>query len=280
MHIKNKSGFIAMIALSIPTFVISSALTLPTALAASIPQPSASVGTATTVAIPSDALNAKFLDQNGVSHSLAELKGDSAILVPFLTLCGDTCPFTTANMLQLQQKLNQAHAATVKVIGIDVDPYRDSVARLKAYANLIGANFELWTAAGSTSMPMLTKKELAMKNPVGTGDINSNLLAIEKFLGYSVQVVPQGNPPSTDWMAPYKPLTYDINHSDGFAVIDPTQKVRFISRTAPAFTGTLSKTLATFMGYKSNIYKSPVYKGGWTPTEALSAIEWVTQTTY
>ena len=79
-----------------------------------------------------------------------------------------------------------------------------------------------------------------------------------------MQVVPQSVPAPTDWMAPHDLLSYDINHSDGFWIIDANQSVRFASGDLPAFTGTLSKVLSTFMGYKSNIYNSPVYKGGWT----------------
>ena len=66
---------------------------------------------------------------------------------------------------------------------------------------------------------------------------------------------------ATDWMAPHDLLSYDINHSDGFWIIGANQTVRFISGDLPAFTGTLSKVLSTFMGYKSNIYNNPVYKG-------------------
>ena len=81
-------------------------------------------------------------------------------------------------------------------------------------------------------------------------------------------------------MAPHMKLTYDINHSDGFWIINGAQQVRFVSGDMPAFTGTLSKTLATFMGYKSNIYKNPVYKGGWTSSQALQALEWVANRTF
>ena len=274
--IMKKRSLILLAGISIT--ILAAVLPSTFASAALIPQPPASVGTATTVAIPNNVLQADFVDQNRTHHTLAELKGSTAILVPLLTLCGDTCPFTSANMQQIQQKLSENHIKNVRVIGIDVDPYRDTPARLMAYTMMINANFQIWTAAGSTSVPSFTKAQLAMKDPLGSGDINQNLLAIEKFLGYSVQVVPQSNPPANDWMTPFKPLTYDINHSDGFAIIDGNQRVRFISGTSPAFTGTLSKTLATFMGYKSNIYKNPVYKGGWTPAEAIQALSWVMQT--
>jgi cytochrome oxidase Cu insertion factor (SCO1/SenC/PrrC family) len=248
-----------------------------TASASSVKQPPASVGVATSLPLPAAVANAKFLNQDGQPETLKSLSGKTIFIVPVLTLCSDTCPFTTGNLLQLQAHLDAVKASNVRIVALDVDPYRDNVTRLKAYAKLIGANFQLWTEQGTTTTPVLTKKELASKNPVGTGDINANLLAIEKFFGWSVQVVPQGTPPSTDWMAPHEKLTYDINHSDGFWIVNAAQQVRFLSGTKPAFTGTLSKVLSTFMGYTSNIYKSPTWKGGWTPSEALQAIDWVIQ---
>jgi protein SCO1/2 len=250
------------------------------ASAGRIPQPPASVGTATSTPLTPAVANAKFLNQDGTPETLGSLKGKTVFLVPYLTLCGDTCPFTTGNLLQLQALLTKARANDVVVVGIDVDPYRDTRARIAAYAKLFGARFQLWTEQGSTTTPTLTPKEISAKNPVGQGDINANLLAIEKFFGWTVQVVPQPVPPTNDWMAPHDQLSYDINHSDGFWVINAKQRVSFASGDLPAFTGTLSRVLATFMGYKSNIYKSAVYKSGWTPSEALKAIEWVSNSRY
>jgi len=257
----------------------TAALTTPS-YAATIAAPPSAVGVSTETAVPANVLNAAFGDEMGMTQSLGALKGKTVLVVPLLTLCGDTCPFTSANMVQIEQKLAADKASNVVVAGVSVDPYRDTPSRTTAYLKLINGNFDIWTAAGSTTTPLLTKADLAEKNPVGSGDTNANLSALEKFFGWTVQVVPQSTPPATDWMAPYKPLTYDINHSDGFWIIDPTQHVRFVSGTQPAFTGTLSKTLATFMGYKSNIYKSPVYKGGWTPAQVLQALSFVDQRKY
>lgn len=255
-------------------------LGLPAGAAVKPAQPKASVGVATNVAFTKAVATAKFINQDGKAETLGSLKGKTVFLVPYLTLCGDTCPFTTGNLLQLQTKVDQSKASNVEVVGIDVDPYRDTRARIAAYAKLFGANFQLWTEVGYTSTPYITDKEYASKNPIGHGDRNSNLTTIEKFFGWTVQVVPQDVPPPTDWMAPHDPLSYDINHSDGFWVIDARQEVRFVSGDRPAFTGKLSAVLSAFMGYKSNIYNSPVYKGGWTPAEGLQAIEWVSGTKY
>ncbi len=260
--------------------LIATALISTSVLAAAtapIKPPPASVGVATTLAVPKSVLDAQFVNQSGQHETLGSLKGKTVFVVPVLTLCSDTCPFTTGNLLQLQAHIEATKTSKVEIVAIDVDPFRDTVQRLSAYAKLIGATFQIWTERGATTTPTLTKKELSSKNPIGTGDINANLLLIEKFFGWSVQVVAQGNPPAVDWMAPYHKLTYDINHSDGFWVVDASQQVRFVSGTKPAFTGKLSKVLSTFMGYKSNIYNSPIWKGGWTPSDALDAIDWVAQ---
>lgn len=243
-------------------------------------QPPPSVGVPTLQPVPRAVLDAQFVNQRGQDVTLGSLKGREVLVVPLLTLCGDTCPFTSGNLLQLQDKLNALHASNVTLLTLSVDPYRDTVARLAAYAQLMDANFQLWTERGPTTTPTLTAAELKSKDPVGTGDTNANLTLVEHFLGWTVQVVPQDTPPPTDWMAPHEKLTYDIQHSDGFWIINAAQQVRFVSGTKPAFTGKLSKVLATFMGYKSNIYKHPVYNPGWTPTEALQALEWVAGKTF
>ncbi len=248
----------------------------PSGAAANFPQPPSKVGVATSIALPVAVRDAKFVDQNGTPETLGALKGRTVFVVPLLTLCGDTCPFTSGNLLQLQTRIDAAKVGNVAVIAIDVDPYRDTRSRIAAYAKLIGANFQIWTESGATSTPYIPIKEYAKKNPVGKGDRNANLTTIEKFLGWTVQVVPQSVPAPTDWLAPHDLLSYDINHSDGFWIIDANQSVRFVSGDLPAFTGRLSSVLSTFMGYKSNIYNSPVFKGGWTPTEAIQALQWVT----
>jgi protein SCO1/2 len=247
----------------------------PSGASTTFAQPPAKVGVATTTALPTAVRDAKFVNQDGAAETLGSLRGKTVFVVPLLTLCGDTCPFTSGNLLQLQSKILTAKASNIEVVALDVDPYRDTRNRIAAYAKLISANFQIWTEAGPTSTPYITNKAYASKNPTGKGDKNANLTAIEKFLGWTVQVVPQPVPATNDWMAPHDLLSYDINHSDGFWIIDAKQSVRFVSGDLPAFTGKLSKVLSAFMGYKSNIYNSPVYKGGWTPSQATQAIEWV-----
>ena len=44
------------------------------------------------------------------------------------------------------------------------------------------------------------------------------LHAVSQFFGFVYQKVPEDSPPSIDWLTG-KPLTYDIDHSDGYVLI-------------------------------------------------------------
>jgi cytochrome oxidase Cu insertion factor (SCO1/SenC/PrrC family) len=240
----------------------------------------ASAGKKVSIQLPQSILNAPFFNQDGAKVNLAALKGKTVVLVPIMDLCMDTCPFTTANLNKVQAKLSSDKASNVVLIAVDVDPYRDNQARIKAYQTMINANYQFWGEPGVTTKPILTKKEMAMKNPIGEGGHNATLDTFAKFFGWQINVVPQSTPPANDWMAPYKPLTYDISHSDGFWIIDQSQKVRFETQNLPTFTGTLNKELSQFMGDKSNIYTKPTYQNGWTPNQLLLALSSVDGTMY
>lgn len=230
--------------------------------------PSTKVGYAVSASLPTAVANAQFLDQDGASVTLGGLRGNTVFIVPFLTLCPDTCPFTTGNLLQLKNLLETHHDSNVDVVAITVDPYRDSVSRLSAYATMIGANFSLWTPAGTTT----PAKAPAKASGVGTGDKNANLTTVAKFFGWQTQVVQQDKPAATDWMAPHEPLTYDVGHSDGFFVVNASQKLRFIATHAPQFHGTISTDLYNFMNAGGKYTMTHPTKNGWTVAQALQAL--------
>ena len=233
--------------------------------------PSTKVGYAVSAALPSNVANAQFLDQNGASVTLGGLRGDTVFVVPILTLCPDTCPFTTGNLLQLENQLTAHHDTKVDIVAITVDPYRDSVARLAAYASMVGANFSLWTPVGATT----TAKATTKASGVGTGDKNANLTSVAKFFGWQAQITQQGKPAATDWMAPYAALTYDVSHSDGFFVINASQQLRFIATHAPQFHGTIATNLYNFMNEGGKYTMTHPTKNGWTVAQALQALSFV-----
>ena len=91
---------------------------------------------------------------------------------------------------------------------ITVDPGRDTPARLAAYSKEFGADWVLLTGTPS------------------------NLNALWKFFGVSVQIVPEEQPAKIDWWTG-QPLTYDVNHTDGYFLIDAAGHERFSDSNPP-----------------------------------------------
>ncbi len=249
------------------------AASIPAGASSPPPKPSSKLGVIVNVPLTKDLLDAAFTNEAGKTVHLGDYTGDTIFLVPFLSLCEDTCPFTTGNLLQMQAVLKKHKDTKVLVVTISTDPYRDTPARIAAYAKLIGSNFEIWTPQGTTTTPV-PPKNYSGKDSVGTGDENATLTAFEKFFGWQVQVVKEGKPAGVDWMAPHEKLTYDINHSDGFWVINSANVVRFESGDLPNFHGKLAAALVAFLSSDGkSAYKHP-YKG-WTPTNGIQVMSWV-----
>jgi len=173
------------------------------------------------------------------------------MLVPFLSLCTDICPLDTGNLLQMEKVVRDDHeTAKVQIVEMSVDPQRDTPARLAAYANLTGATWELVTEP---------PQELAQ---------------FERFFGWVVQRAKEDSPPSIDWWTG-KPLTYDINHSDGYILVDNHGTERFSTGAAPDFHGTLNATLHRFLSSQGRDHLTHPQSPGWNPTTALQALGWL-----
>lgn len=216
------------------------------------PAPRASLGVATNVSIPSSVWNMNFTDSTGQSRTLSSLKG-TTLIVPFLTLCPDVCPFTTGNAIQTARILQAHHATNVRVIEVTVDPRRDSVARLAKYRTMVG----------------LTSSDVAISywraSPADT-------TTMMRFFGMTTEKMAVDSV-HRDWMTG-KPITYELDHSDGFYVVSSNGKLRYVSGLSARFVGTLTKAMKNYlndMGLATLAKPSP----GWTPTDAVSALSYV-----
>ncbi len=128
--------------------------------------------------------------------SLAGLRGKVVVLAPFLSLCQDECPLVTGAFISLQRDLRAAgQAHRVVFVEATVDPGRDTVARLAAYEKEFGADWDLWTG---------TPAQIA---------------SFWKPFGVEYQKVPEEQPPKDDWWTG-QPLTYDVEHTDGYILIN------------------------------------------------------------
>jgi protein SCO1 len=181
----------------------------------------------------------------GGPTSLAAYRGKVVVLTPFLTLCSEVCPLTTGAYLQMQHDARAAGlAGDVVFLEASVDGWRDSPARLRAFAKRTRATF-----------PMVTGSP-------------AQLRALWRFLGIGYRRVPQGHPPATDWWTG-KPLTFDVEHTDGLFIIDRTGHERVIMLGMPALGGNLEPNLKSLLS-DTGLQNLKHPQAGWTVPQALA----------
>jgi protein SCO1 len=87
--------------------------------------------------------NLKFTNQLGKKVSLDDLKGKIIVVDFFFTSCPTICPGLARNMKRLQDSYKQ-NDNIVQFLSISIDPVRDSVPRLRAFADRYNANHDSW----------------------------------------------------------------------------------------------------------------------------------------
>jgi len=209
--------------------------------------PPASQGIVENRAVPSIPL----ISSSGAPTSLAAYRGKYIVLADFLSLCQDECPLVTGAFIGLQRDVRAAGLGKkVVFMEITVDPDRDTPARLTAYKKEFGADW-----------PLLT----------GTP---ANLKSLWKFFGVSVQIVPEAQPAKIDWYTG-KPLTYDVNHTDGYILIDPSGHERFSDSNPPDLHGHLKTSLKNLLNAGGLVNLNSQTHPNWTVPEALASISWL-----
>ena len=138
-------------------------------------------------------------------------------MAPFLSLCQDECPLVTGAFIALQRDVRAAGLGS-KVVFMEITRGSRArhPARLAAYSKEFGAD---WVLATGTP---------------------ANLNALWRFLGVSVQIVPEEQPAKIDWYTG-TPLTYDVDHTDGYFLIDASGHERFSDSNPPNLHGQLDQ---------------------------------------
>jgi protein SCO1/2 len=205
-------------------------------------------GIVTDMPLTSRLLAQPLTNQYGRTVRLSDLRGRAVLLVPFLSLCTDICPMTTGNLLEVYRSLVADHAESkVEIVELTVDPGRDTPARLAAYARLTGARWQLLT-----------------EQP-------GELVALARFLGFTYERAPADTPPAIDWWTG-KPLTYDVNHSDDYYVVDGAGAERVVDQAAPSFSGRLNAKLYRFLSEEGRRHLAEPQHPAWTPADVLNAL--------
>ncbi|MGI8950613.1 MAG: SCO family protein [Chitinophagaceae bacterium] len=108
-------------------------------------------GRQTTDSIWHTTANIRLVNQLGDTVNLYDIKGKAIVIDFFFTSCASICPTLTKNMVKLQQSflkggdaMDPVDSSIVQFVSFTVDPERDSVARLKAYADRFGVNHDNW----------------------------------------------------------------------------------------------------------------------------------------
>jgi cytochrome oxidase Cu insertion factor (SCO1/SenC/PrrC family) len=182
---------------------------------------SAGLGTTIHQPVPTELRELPLTNQRGQRVDLASWPGRTVLLVPFLTLCQDVCPLTTGNLLEVQQSLRaDHHASNVQIVELTVDPVRDTPGRLAAYGKLTHSDWQLVTTSPA------------------------ELARLAKFFGFYYQKVPDTSRDARDWWTG-KLLTYYVDHSDNYFVIDRAGIERVVQDAPPNFHGHLNPKLSS-----------------------------------
>ena len=95
--------------------------------------------------------NITLVNQLGDTVSLHDIQNKVIVADFFFTSCASMCPKLTKNMVKLQRSFakggDRFHAidtSVVQFVSFTIDPERDSVPRLKAYADRFGVNHDNW----------------------------------------------------------------------------------------------------------------------------------------
>jgi protein SCO1/2 len=186
-------------------------------------------------------------NEHGKPTSLAAFRGRVVVLTPFLTLCHEVCPLTTGAFLAMQRALERAGLVRrVVFVEVSVDPWRDSPARLRAFARMTGVRFPLLTG---------TRGQLAR---------------FWRFFGIAFWRTKEGAPPDTDWLTG-KPLIFDVSHTDGLLLLDARGRERIVDLGMPMAGERLPRTLARLLNPEGRRdLERPV--AGWTIQQGLDDI--------
>jgi cytochrome oxidase Cu insertion factor (SCO1/SenC/PrrC family) len=217
---------------------------------ANLQPPSPSIGDTLNQPVPPAIAKIHLENQKGQQVTLDQFKGRTVLLVPFLTSCQEECPITTGALLVAQRSIAaEGLSHKVAIVEVTVDPGRDTPDRMAAFGRLTGSTW-----------PLLTGSSAAIGS-------------LWHHFGIYYQKVAEGSPPGINWET-NRPYTYDVDHSDGFVLLDAHVHERFIAG-GMASIGQIPANLEKLLDSQGKTDLQNPGGGSWTVTDALNAIGWV-----
>jgi len=218
--------------------------------------PSAYLGTVLDKPVPAGIADLPLTTDAGQPTSLAAWHGQVVVLADFLTLCQETCPLTTGNLLMMDRAVRAAGLGRrVRFAELTVDPGRDTPSRLRAYRKLIGA---------PANWLLLTARPAVIEQ-------------IWRYFGVWYQRAGEGRPAAADWLTG-RALTYDVDHADALLYLDASGHLRFTVMGAPNASGApVAPALRRFLDAKGRANLNHPDASTWTPADGLGPIAWLTK---
>jgi protein SCO1 len=134
--------------------------------------------------------NIRLVNQLGDTVNLYDIKGKAIIMDFFFTSCASICPALTKNMAMLQRgflkggdPMDPVENNVVQFLSFSIDPERDSVARLKAYADRFSAKHDSWwfLTGNKDSIDNFAFQELKV-DKFSTEPIDPNFVHTSRFV--------------------------------------------------------------------------------------------------
>jgi protein SCO1/2 len=253
---RQAAGLAALLAAVLAAVLAAGAIVAGCGASPAVPgPPSAYLGTVVDRPLPAGIADLPLTTDAGRPTSLGAWRGQVVVLADFLTLCQETCPLTTGNLLVMDRAVIAAGLGErVRFAELTVDPNRDTPARLRAYRALTGA---------PANLLLLTGRPAAIER-------------IWQYLGVWYQRVGEESPPGIDWLTG-RPLTYDVNHEDALLYLDASGRVRFVVVGAPNASGApVAPALRRFLSAQGRAALVHPDASTWTAAQALAPISWLT----
>ena len=219
--------------------------------------PGPSVGQQLDAPLPSPVAQADLRSVSGRHFTLAALHGKVLVISDMMTLCQETCPLDTANVVAAARAVERAGLGNqVMFLSITIDPTRDTVAQLAAYRHLYSPAPADWLTV--TAAP-------------------ATLSALWKQLGVYIQRVPTTPPAPRNWRTGQR-LSYDLTHSDEVFFVDRQGHERFLLEGAPhvAAGAPMPGALKNFMDAKGHQNLTNPDPQAWTLAQELDVVSWLT----
>lgn len=217
--------------------------------------PGDNVGTRLHQQVPASLLHLPLRDETGRTRQLADFGGKVLVISDAMTLCQETCPIDTAELVQTARRIDAAgQGAKVEFLSITVDPERDTPHRLAAYRGLFARPPDNWT--------LLTGKP-------------ADVHALWKWFGVYWHKVPDGKPAPRDWLTG-RPLSYDVTHSDEvFFLQGGLERFLLEGRPHVAKGSEIPPRLYRFMSAAGHHNVHHAEPGAWTVGQAVQVIRWL-----